>query len=91
MVPVVLALAVTGGRATTIVTGDLPRSAELSFRTTSRDDRLVVGSVVPQGAAAQAGLRENDVLVTVNGQSFDRPYVGEDLLRRLDGDVPARC
>lgn len=75
--------------ADTTVTGDLPRTADLGFATGEQDGDLVVRRLDPASAAARAGLEEGDVVVAVAGAPFDAPYVGQDLLRRLDGDVAA--
>lgn len=76
-------------KAQTTLRGDLPRGAELGFRTASEDGRLLVRDVAPGSPAARAGLAEGDAITAVADRGFERPYVGRDLLRRLDGDVEA--
>jgi pimeloyl-ACP methyl ester carboxylesterase len=70
--------------------GDLPRRAELGFATRASDEGLAVREVTAGSPAATAGLRAGDHLLAVQGRSFDKAHVGRDLLRRLDGGVPAR-
>jgi pimeloyl-ACP methyl ester carboxylesterase len=76
--------------AESVLTGDLPRQAELGFRTSEAEGGLQVRALQEGSRAASAGLRDRDVIVAVNGQGFDKPYVGEDRLRRLDGGELAR-
>jgi pimeloyl-ACP methyl ester carboxylesterase len=71
--------------AESILTGDLPRQAELGFRTEESGSELVVRALQEGSEASTAGVREGDGIVAVNGQTFGKPYVGQDLLRRLDG------
>lgn len=89
---VLCALALLAGfaaHADGIVTGDLPRSAVLGFQVETTDDgALRVGEVEEASPAAGAGLRAGDLLRRIDGEGYDRPYVGQDLLRRLDGGQP---
>lgn len=75
--------------AQTTLRGDLPRAAELGFSTRSDDGALVVRAVDDGSAADDAGLEPGDRVTAVQGEDFDKPYVGRDLLRRLDGDREA--
>lgn len=79
---------VSPARAESVMTGDLPRSAELGFGVEGSDEGLQVAELEPDSPAARAGLREGDLVVAVGGRSFEKDYVGRDLLRRLDGDRP---
>lgn len=76
--------------ADAVMTGTLPRGADLGFVGAGRDGALTVIRLDPDGAAARAGIADRDLIVAVNGRRFDKDYVGEDLLRRLDGGRPAR-
>src|SRR5688572_9619203 len=75
--------------AASVMTGDLPRRAALGFGVDEAEGRLLVARLDPASAAARAGLRDGDVVVAVDGRRFERPYVGEDLVRRLLGGRPA--
>ena len=71
------------------VEGDLARAALLGFRVAEVDGGLVVRRLDPASPAALAGLRDGDRIEAVLGRPVDAPHIGEDLLRRLDGGVPA--
>ena len=79
-----------GAVAESVLTGDLPRQANLEFRTRAVDGGLEVLDLADRSPAASAGVQDGDVIVAVNGRTFAKPYVGEDLLRRLDGGDRAR-
>lgn len=72
------------------VDGDLPRQADLGFRVRATAEGLVTRRVDPQSAAHRAGLRDGDRLTRINGASFEKPYLGEALLEKLDGEKPLR-
>jgi membrane-associated protease RseP (regulator of RpoE activity) len=72
-----------------IIEGDLPRQAELGFGTTIVEGAIVVSQLTQDSAAARAGLAEKDIIVSINHTTFDRSYVGLDLLEKLDGDRAA--
>ncbi len=68
------------------VEGDLPRQADLMFRTGESDGRLMIMAVAPSSRAEHAGLRIGDQILAINARRFDKPYVGDSLLERADGD-----
>ena len=68
------------------MTGDLPRSAELGFQAQGADGDLRVTELEADAPAALAGLEEEDLLLAIDGRAFGRVHVGQDLLRRVDGD-----
>lgn len=70
--------------------GDLPRGADLGFSTRAADGALEVAALAQDSAAHRAGLRDADIILAVQGETFERWYAGQDLLRRLDGDTEAR-
>lgn len=80
-----IAATVSVALADTTMTGDLPRRADLGFATGAADGGLVVRDLNEASAAYAAGLRDGDVIVAVDGQDFDQPYVGAEMLRRTDG------
>lgn len=89
--PPALALALVTplpGAAQPRVEGDLPRAAALGFRTSERDGALVVSRLEASSPAALAGLRDGDRLEIIQADPVAAPHLGEDLLRRLDGDTP---
>ena len=71
------------------LTGDLPRRADLQFRTDTTDGSLVVSDLTQGAPAHKSGLELGDVITAVNGARFEKSYEGIDLLRRLDGNAPA--
>jgi pimeloyl-ACP methyl ester carboxylesterase len=73
-----------------VLTGDLPRQANLQFRTSGVDQGLEVRQLEGGSPAARAGLRDGDVISAINGVTFEKSYIGQDLLRRLDGNEEAR-
>jgi pimeloyl-ACP methyl ester carboxylesterase len=74
--------------AESVLTGNLPRQADLGLRVEETAGGLVARA--PRGEAAAAGLKDGDLIVAVNGRTFQKPYVGQDLLRRLDGGERVR-
>lgn len=81
--------ALSQAQADAVITGDLPRQAQPGFRVSGTDAGLTVRNLDPESAAALGGLQDDDVITAVNGDTFNKAYIGQDLLRRLDGDVPA--
>jgi pimeloyl-ACP methyl ester carboxylesterase len=75
--------------AESILTGDLPRQAQLGFTVSEAASGLRVERVEDGSSAAAAGLLSGDAVVGVNGVPFEKPYTGQDLLRRLDGGASA--
>lgn len=86
---ILLLAAAPAARAESTMTGDLPRSAVLGFGTETTDDGALRVTEVEEGSPAAAELRAGDVIRAVGGRTYDRDYVGRDLLRRLDGGTPA--
>lgn len=77
--------------AAAIEPGDaLARQAALGFSVRPAATGVEVHNLDPASPAAAAGLADGDVLVRINGQAFNKPYVGEALLERLDGGTPVR-
>ena len=74
--------------ATSTISGDLPRQADLGFRVSTDAGRLDVASVVEGSPAARAGLAASDEIVAINAVGFAKPYHGEAALERLDGGRP---
>ena len=69
--------------AETVVRGDLPRRADLGFVVEEERASLKVVRVTARSPAAQAGLREGDRIVAVNGTPFGHGYEGAAALQRL--------
>lgn len=65
--------------------GDLPRQADLGFTATADSGQIQVAKVVPDGAAARAGLLVGDRIVEIDGESFAKPYHASAALQRADG------
>ena len=63
----------------------LERQAELGFRTGTDQGQLVVRRLEPESPAGVAGLRDGDLLVRINGESYEKPYLGEALMGRVRG------
>jgi pimeloyl-ACP methyl ester carboxylesterase len=81
-----LILGATGQpQASSQVQGDLPRQADLGFGTEVAAGGLQVARVVPDSAAARAGLAVGDRIVEVDGTSFAKPYHASAALQRADG------
>lgn len=55
---------------------------------TDASDRLIVRSIQSRGILANAGLRQNDVIVTVDGRTVTSPTLLERVLIAADGRVP---
>jgi hypothetical protein len=71
--------------AEVFVEGDLHRQAALGFRVSPGEHGLAVNGLIADSPAAQAGVRDGDLLVAVNGKQFERPYAGEAMLEKLKG------
>jgi alpha-beta hydrolase superfamily lysophospholipase len=86
----ILALVSSPATATAsgVVEGDLPRQADLGFAFSGDAGTLVVANLVADSAAARAGLAKGDLIVAIDGQRFAKPYHGEALLVRHDGERP---
>lgn len=75
--------------ATSTLTGDLARRADLGFRTEVSGARLEVSDLDPESPAARAGLEEGASLLAVGGTEIADPRHGAELLRRRgDGGHP---
>lgn len=55
------------------------------------DGKFVVSVVIPHGAAEEAGLREGDVIVSVDGVVFDSLTTGADVALLLRGPVGSQA
>lgn len=64
---------------------ELPRRAALGFTVEGVPKGLQVQRISTDGAAAQAGLREGDVIVAIDGSAVPGDHIGRDRLRRIDG------
>jgi hypothetical protein len=87
---IVLAVALSSAAVcaeSTVVEG-LARQASLGFRTEPEGAGLAVRSLDVTSAAALAKLADGDVITAINGKTFAKPYVGQEMLGALRGGVP---
>ena len=71
---IALLAAASGAQAAVTVTGDLPRMADLGFRTRPAEERLAVRSLKPDSAAARASL---EAIETARAKRHaDHPPIG---------------
>jgi len=87
--PFILSLLVASPplHAASQLTGDLPRRAEPGFVPVPEGDALKVTELVAGSPAAKAGLKDDDMILLVNGRPVSKPLTGLDLLRKADGGV----
>lgn len=78
-------LAASGAQAETVVTGDLRRAAQLGFAVQA-DSAATVRRLAAGSPAANAGLREGDRIVAVNGRSLPAARDIASALQRHKGD-----
>jgi hypothetical protein len=82
---ILMAAWVSAAQAETVVRGDLDRRADLGFRAAEEGAALKVSRLDAASPAAQAGLRDGDLIVGINGRHFARGHEGAALLQRLRG------
>jgi pimeloyl-ACP methyl ester carboxylesterase len=74
-----------------VLVGSLPRSAAQPFATVREapeSPRLRVQNVAAESAAARAGLRDGDVIISIDGHEYASPGAGRRLLEYGRGGKP---
>lgn len=75
-----------GAFADIVVKGDLPRRADIGFSVSASDNRLTIKEIKIESAASRAGLIAGDVILSMNGKSYEHDFEARDQLRRLNGE-----